>query len=95
MVDEAQQLPAEQPKVEQPKQPQGKTVFEMLGVTKEKQDQLWKIIKIFMIYFLMTYFMGTVIDLFLQQEIFKYVLPLLMITFLIWKFWGKDLLVKK
>lgn len=89
---DGEQLPA-QPKPEEKKQ--GRTIFEAFGIPKAKSDQWWKTLKVFLIFGMIGYFCGIVIDMFLQQSIFQFAIPLMILSFLIWKFWGKDLLVKK
>jgi uncharacterized membrane protein YfcA len=85
--------PVEQPQVQpiSAAVPQGKSVFELLGLKKEQTDRLWKAMKIFMIFIIIFYFMGIILDLFLNQVIFRYVLPLLIVVFLMYKFFSKDI----
>lgn len=101
---DGEQLPA------QPIEPKGKsllesfgiggskgkhTIFELFGVKKETSDHWWKLIKVFMVFGLIAYFCGIILDLFLGIGILEYALPLMVVVLLMWKFWGKDLLTKK
>lgn len=80
--------------IQQP-QKTGRTIFEIIGVSKEKSDAWWKILKKFMIFIIMGYFAGLVIDLVVGTGIFQLVLPIIIILFLVWKQWGKDLIKEK
>jgi short subunit fatty acids transporter len=72
-------------------QPVGRTIFELIGLKKEQSDRIWKVTKVSMIFVLISYFMGVVLDLFLGQEILRYILPILVVVFLLWKFFNKDI----
>lgn len=72
-------------------QPVGRTIFELIGLKKEQSDRLWKVTKVIMIFVLISYFIGVVLDLYLGQEILRYVLPMLVVVYMLLKFFKKDI----